>query len=66
MQKQRKILSESYVSPEECSNIIINKSGRLWERKIEDHDFLSIRLGTGDLPLDIDIQYPEERICYGR
>ena len=60
MEKQRNILFENYVSPEECKNIILNKKPRLWERKIEDYDFASIRLGMGDVPLEIDIQYPEE------
>ena len=61
MQKQKKILFENYASIEECSNIILSKSPRLWERKIENFDFLTLKLGTGDLPLDIDIQYPEEQ-----
>ncbi len=61
MEKQSKILKESFPSPEECMNIILSKDARLWERKIEDFDFLSIRLGTGSIPTDIDIHYPEER-----
>lgn len=61
MLKQRNILNNNYVSIEECSIIILTESSRLWERKIEDNDFLKIRLGIGDVPLDIDIQYPEER-----
>ena len=60
MFKQRNILSENYVSVEECSNIILSRSPRLWERKIEDFDFLTCRLGIGDVPLDADIQYPEK------
>ncbi len=44
MEKQRNILSENYVSPEECIKIILNREGRLWERKIEEFDFLTIRL----------------------
>ena len=61
MNKQRNILFENNVSAEECSKIILNKTQRLWERKIEDYDFLTVRLGTGDVPLDVDIQYPEEK-----
>ena len=61
MTKQRNILFENYASPEECVQIILNRSSRLWERKIEDSDFIDIRLGTGDVPLAIDIHYPEER-----
>ncbi len=59
--KQRKILFENYVSAEECAKIIFNKSGRLWERKIENHDFLTVRWGIGEVPLNIDIQCPEEQ-----
>ena len=61
MNKQRNILIENYVPAEKCVDIILNKNSRLWERKIEDHDFLEIRLGIGDVPLKIDIQYPEEK-----
>lgn len=61
MEKQRSILFENYVSPEECAKIIVDKSPRLWERKIEDYDFLNVRFGIGDIPLEIDVQYPEEK-----
>ena len=61
MNKQRKILFDNYVSAEECNNIIQTRSSRLWERNIEDYDFLTVRLGVGDVPLEIDIQYPEEQ-----
>jgi len=59
--KQRSILFENYASPEECTNIIFSKSSRLWERKIDNYDFLKVRLGIGDVPLNIEVQYPEER-----
>lgn len=61
MLKQKSILYENNLSPEECTQLILNKSGRLWERRIDDYDFLTVRLGTGDVETDIDIQYPEER-----
>lgn len=58
MKKQKDILYENDISAEECAKIIVNKGSRLWERKIEDNDFLNVRIGTGDLPLEADIQYP--------
>ena len=61
--KQRGILFKNYVSAEECTKIILNKDSRLWERKIEDYDFLSIRLGIGDMPLKIEVQYPEKQFA---
>lgn len=61
MNKQRSILFENYLSAEQCTKVILDKSPRLWERKIEDYDFLNVRFGVGDIPLEIDIQYPEEK-----
>lgn len=58
MKKQKKILYENYISAEECAKIIINNGSRLWERRIDEEDFLEIRVGIGDLPLKADIQYP--------
>ena len=60
MMSQREILLENYIPPEECKKIILNQETRLWERKIEDHDFLTVRLGVGNVPLEADINYPEE------
>ena len=61
--KQRNILYKNYVSVEECAQIILEKQSRLWERKIEDFDFLNIRLGIGDVPLKVDLQFPEEQFA---
>ena len=58
MEKQRNILFENYISGEECAKTIIEKGPRLWERKIESDDFLTVRVGIGDLPLNAEIQYP--------
>ena len=59
--KQKNILFENFLAPEECTQVILNKGARLWERKIDDYDFLTVRLGLGDVPLKIDINYPEEQ-----
>ena len=61
--KQRSILFKNYVSAEECTKIILNRDARLWERKIEDYDFLAIRLGIGDMPLKIKVNYPEKQFA---
>ena len=61
MGKQKRNLFINYPSVEKCSDIILSKNERLWERKIEDHDFLSVRLGIGDIPSEIDVQYPERQ-----
>lgn len=60
MVEQRKILSENYPDAKECERIIIKKDMRLFERRIDNQDFIKVRLGIGTVPLDIDIRYPEE------
>ena len=60
MMNQRTILLEDFIPPEECKKIILNKETRLWERNIEDFDFLTVRLGIGNVPLEADIEYPED------
>lgn len=59
--EQSDILSENLVSPEECADRIVEVSPKLWERVIGQADFLKLRLGKGDLPLDADIKYPEKK-----
>ena len=39
MDNQRNALLRNYSSGNECKEIILNRSQRLWERKIEDYDF---------------------------
>ena len=58
--EQRQILLENYTNMEELASRINNRKRNLWERQKEQDDFLQLRLGIGDLPLDADIKYPEE------
>ncbi len=59
--EQSDILNENFVSPEVCADIINNRSNQLWERVIGQSDFMTLRLGLGELPLDADVKYPEKR-----
>ena len=59
--KQEKIISENLLSSEECYKIILDKNVRLWERQIGEEDFLKVRLGIGEVPLDIKINFSEEK-----
>ena len=61
--KKRRKLFKNYISAEECTKVILQRDARLWERKIEDYDFLSVRLGIGDMPLKIEVQYPEKQFA---
>ena len=60
MKKQKQILIENYIPLEECEKIILTKNRQLWERKTEHSDFLDLRLGMGNRPVELDIKYPEE------
>ena len=57
------ILYSTYVTPEECADIIINNKPVLWERQNSDKDFLTVRLGIGNVPSNIKLSYsiPEGR-----
>lgn len=54
---QIQILEDTLLSTEMCYDIIINKKRTLWERKIEQSDFLTVRVGKGTIPFDAKINY---------
>ncbi len=58
--KQRDYLINNYLLADQCHKIIKTKDARLWERKSEDKDFLMVRLGSGTVPIDLSIEYPEK------
>ena len=58
--EQTEVLRMNYMTTEEAANTIINKNTTLWQRRIEDEDFLEVNLGHGSYPMQIDIKYPEE------
>ncbi|MBQ6405023.1 MAG: type VII secretion protein EssC [Bacilli bacterium] len=57
---QKEIIIENTITVEDCFNNI--NVGRLnfWSKRIEQNDFLNIRLGIGNELLDVEINYPEE------
>ncbi len=60
IQKQSQTLKDKYIPLTECQNIILRRRTTLWERAIEQRDFLSLRLGLGNLPIFADIKYSPE------
>ena len=58
--RQIQILEESLLSNDVCYDTIVNKKRTLWERKIEQGDFLTVRVGTGQIPFDAKINYHTE------
>lgn len=59
--EQSDILNENLVSLEECAHRIAEEKPNLWERAIGHSDFLKLRLGSGNLPLDADVKYSEKK-----
>ena len=58
--RQEKVLKYSFPTTKECQEIIKTRNDRLWERRIDDDDFLKVCLGIGSQNMDINIQYPED------
>lgn len=59
--EQSEILEENLIGPEECAERIADKKTNLWERTIGQNDFLLLRLGRGDLPMELDLKYSEKK-----
>ncbi len=57
---QSQILNENLLELKECYDIIKNRRRVLWERKITQQDFLTVRVGVGDVPLDAEINFNED------
>ena len=61
VKKQTQTLKNKYITLSECQNIIERKKSNLWERGINQDDFLTLRLGIGNMPVVADIKYSKER-----
>ncbi len=59
--EQSDILFENLVPLEDCADRIAEEKQNLWERSIGQPDFLRLRLGLGNLPLDVELKYPEKK-----
>ena len=60
-QQQKSVLLENCPSIEECADWIRRRDKRLWGRSAAQDDFLSLRIGHGDLPLDAEVKFPDKR-----
>ena len=40
----------------------VRAGSRLWERRVADDDFLSLRIGNGAIPIKVKLKYPRERL----
>jgi S-DNA-T family DNA segregation ATPase FtsK/SpoIIIE len=59
-ENQRKILNENLITVEECLNLISSAKINFWDKRIDQNDFLEVRIGQGIRPLDIHVNFPEE------
>ena len=63
MKLQRQILIDNYLPLSATKEIIYSKKRNLWEREIEQEDFLDLRLGIGTTPLYGNVNFPQERFA---
>ena len=57
---QRRSLFENNMSVTDCQKIIKEHDIKLWQRRVTDDNFLNLPVGIGNLPMQIEIKYPEE------
>lgn len=57
---QHDILLENLISIEECINMINTKGVLFWNKRNDENDFLTVRIGHGDEKLAVEVKYPEE------
>ena len=57
---QTNILRENLLLLKDCYETITNKRRTLWEKKISQKDFLTVRVGTGDIAIDMEINFSED------
>ncbi len=57
---QRSILEENLLSTYDCLKIMNTRANGFWDKRKDQDDFLEVRVGVGDIPLEVNVQYPEE------
>ena len=60
IKKQRQIMIDNYLPLGQIKEIITEKKRNLWEREIEQDDFLDLRLGIGTTEFKGKVNIPEE------
>ena len=60
MNIQRQILIDNYLPLSQTEEIIFKKKRSLWERELDQDDFLSLRLGIGSTELQGKLSFPEK------
>ncbi len=60
MINQRNILQSNHYTVAGCQSIIKSHDTKLWQRRLNDNDFLMLPVGYGSIKMDIQVNYPEE------
>lgn len=60
--QQIKALSLVHPDTNECTGIVKNIERRLWERKPQDDDFMSLRVGSGIINFNIQLRIPKQTV----
>ena len=60
IENQSQTLKDKYITLDECANIVLRKKVNLWQRSINQSDFLALRLGIGNMPIYADIHYSKQ------
>lgn len=58
---QKQTLLENHPTPHRCTRIIETKSKELWQRDTGHSDFLTVRLGAGEVETKLNVNLPMER-----
>src|SRR5699024_838375 len=61
MEEEKFILMENNQPNEKCFEIIMKRQTSLWERKISHDDFLTLRIGMGDIKASLQVDYEKEK-----
>ena len=57
---QKDILLENLITLSACSEIISKRGVGFWDKRVDQSDFLVVRLGIGNEPLDLELEYPDQ------
>ena len=57
---QKEILIENLVSTAKCIEIIGQGQSKLWDKRVDQNDFLVVKLGNGNEKLSVNIEFPEK------
>lgn len=52
-------LEESNHETSQCFDIAVKRQRTLWERSVEDDDFMKLRIGKGDIEISFKIKFPD-------